>query len=470
LGRAGAAGLAVKVGRFLTAVTPEMCRAAESTGLPLLEVPPDVAYVDITHPLLGAIISRQTMQLQYSASIRSQFTRMVLEGHGLGAVAGELARLIGGQVVMLGEDDRLLASACALSGDPGEPPPPFAAGEREGMGVEDGLQVTVVPVLVKGIRYGALQTSTRQALGEMERMAVDHAVTVTALELIKGRAVQEAERRLAQDFVEDLIAGHLQERDLVQSRAAAMGIGAGKRLAVMIADIDAFADFIRRRSLNEFQAQEIKGRLFAAARHAVARLGKRAVVVSRSDSVLCFLTPDVQGEEAAGRAEITALAHEIQRQLERRAEGVTVSIGLSSFCDDLLELGNKCREARKALEVGRLAGGKGGIHHYQRLALQRLLHEMGSSNEARAFCRRVVGGVLEYDHYHGTSLMNTLQVFLEEKGVMTATAERLFIHRNTLSYRLQRLGALLDRDLADGETRFELLLALKLLPFVQPDA
>ncbi|HCC33699.1 MAG TPA: hypothetical protein DEQ28_07380 [Clostridiales bacterium] len=467
LGRAGAAGLAVKVGRFLTVVPQEMCEAADSAGLPLLEIPADIAYVDITHPLLGAIISRQTLQLQYSASVRGQFTRMVLEGHGLEAVAAELARLVNGLVVIVGEEDRLLASASALPGDPGTPAQPGAAGERETAGEMAGLQVTTVPVSVKGIRYGQLRTCTRQALSELERMAVDHAVTVTAIELIKGRAVQEAERRLAQDFVEDLIAGNLLERDLVHSRAAAMGINTGKRLAVMIADIDAFADFIRRHGLSEVDAQETKGQLFAAARRAIARLGKRAVVVSRSDSVLCFVTPDAQGDEAGGRAEITAIAREIQRQLERSAEGVTVSIGLSTLCTDLLELGDKCREARKALEIGRLAGGRGGIHHYQGLALQRFLHDMGASAEAKAFCRRVLGGVLDYDEAHGTSLLRTLQVFLEEKGVVTATADRLFVHRNTLSYRLQRASALSGRDLADGDARFELLLAMKLLPFVQ---
>ena len=455
LGRAGAAGLAVKVGRFLTAVPEEMREAADSSGLPLLEVPADVAYVDITHPLLGAIISRQTLQLQYSANIRGKFTRMVLEGHGLDAVAGELALLIDGQVLITGEDDRLLASASALLSDSG------TSAERE------GLQVTAVPIAVKGVRYGLLRAFTRQALSELQRMAVDHAVTVTALELIKGRAVQEAERRLARDFVDDLIAGNLHERDLVQSRAAAMGISVGKRLAVMIADIDAFADCIRLRGLNETQAQEIKGRLFTAARQAIALLGKRGAIVSRSDSILCFITPDAQKEEGEARAEITTIAREIQRLLGRGTEGVTVSIGLSSFSADLLELGDKCREARKALEIGRLAGGRGGIHHYQELTMQRLLHEVGTSVEAKAFCQRMLGGVLEYDEAHGTSLLKTLQVFLEEKGVVTATAERLFVHRNTLNYRLQRLSALLDKDLADGDTRFELLLASKLLPFIR---
>jgi hypothetical protein len=55
------------------------------------------------------------------------------------------------------------------------------------------------------------------------------------------------------------------------------------------------------------------------------------VVVSRSDSILCFVTPEDQGDEARGRAEILTMAGEIQRQLERKTQGVTVSIGLSSF-------------------------------------------------------------------------------------------------------------------------------------------
>lgn len=60
-------------------------------------------------------------------------------------------------------------------------------------------------------------------------------------------------------------------------------------------------------------------------------------------------------------------------------------------------------------------------------------------------------------------LLETLTAFLELSGATRAVCERLFIHRNTLSYRLRRIEDLLDVDLDDGKVRATLLLALQIL-------
>jgi len=71
----------------------------------------------------------------------------------------------------------------------------------------------------------------------------------------------------------------------------------------------------------------------------------------------------------------------------------------------------------------------------------------------------------------GSQLFRTLEVYLEQHGNARRSAEALFIHRNTLRQRLRRIGEIIDRDVREPGSWFELGLAVRLVRFrstVQP--
>ena len=63
--------------------------------------------------------------------------------------------------------------------------------------------------------------------------------------------------------------------------------------------------------------------------------------------------------------------------------------------------------------------------------------------------------------------METLEAFFTCHGNLSQTANRLHIHRNTLTYRLERISAITQLDLDDPDARFSLQLALKLRPVMK---
>jgi hypothetical protein len=78
----------------------------------------------------------------------------------------------------------------------------------------------------------------------------------------------------------------------------------------------------------------------------------------------------------------------------------------------------------------------------------------------RMFAARVLGRVLEYDETHQAGLFETLRSFLAQSGSWTRTAEELFLHVNTVRYRMTRVEELTGRNLSRLEDRVDLLLAL----------
>ena len=84
----------------------------------------------------------------------------------------------------------------------------------------------------------------------------------------------------------------------------------------------------------------------------------------------------------------------------------------------------------------------------------------------KKFVQKYLGALEEYDAFHRTELVHTLQVLIENMGIRTKAAEALFLHRNTLLRRLQKIEMLTGVDLSDGNQLLQLGIALQIRPYV----
>ena len=99
------------------------------------------------------------------------------------------------------------------------------------------------------------------------------------------------------------------------------------------------------------------------------------------------------------------------------------------------------------------------MHKPAAMDLSRLLD---GPQGATDYCRSVLRALVSYDEDHGTDLVHTLRTYFRCNGNVIKAAERLFLHRNSLLYRLQRIEQLLEVDLKDSQDRLVLHLAVEL--------
>ena len=91
--------------------------------------------------------------------------------------------------------------------------------------------------------------------------------------------------------------------------------------------------------------------------------------------------------------------------------------------------------------------------------------------ELRGFYDETVAPLLAYDEQYETELVRTLETFLDADGNVARTSEKLFTHRHTIRYRLERVKELtgLDVNSTDGRERLGLgLKAMRVLGIVPP--
>ncbi|HET9495506.1 MAG TPA: helix-turn-helix domain-containing protein [Chloroflexia bacterium] len=132
-------------------------------------------------------------------------------------------------------------------------------------------------------------------------------------------------------------------------------------------------------------------------------------------------------------------------------------------------------EAPVSLAEARLAAAaaarrpSGGFVHYARLGADRLLLLLLRDNrdELERFVRETLGPLQEHDSRAATPLLPTVESFVSHGGRLRETAADIFVHRNTLAYRLDRAAELLGADLKDPSTRLSVELALRALPLLE---
>lgn len=140
---------------------------------------------------------------------------------------------------------------------------------------------------------------------------------------------------------------------------------------------------------------------------------------------------------------------------------LAIGAGVSSPAASAASWQRAYAEAQHALALGRQLFGARSITAYCDLHVYRLLAELRASPSLSNFHHSILGPLVEYDRRHHTALLDTLEGYFAAQGNLRQAAEGLEIHRNTLLYRLRRIGQIAHVDLERTEDTLALQIALK---------
>jgi PucR family transcriptional regulator, purine catabolism regulatory protein len=450
------AGLGFGTGFDFDELPGPLVEEAAALGFPVFEVPYELPFIALTEKAFTRLVNEQYEVLQRGIAIHKRLERLVLEERGLDEVVRALAAATGGTVAVLSargetmaaktfrrhvpdaavdyvrEQVRRRSEALDLNGsnnaETGEflPEHPDIAGRS-----------LALPVATRG--RGAPQAwlvATRDTggLGDFERLILQQAVTVVALELMRQRVVRDTERRLAGDVLAEALTGRLSESELaVRLRP----FGVGSQAAVLVFEaFDGRAAARAEGDLDRYLADAGVGALVAAHERLLC------AVIDAGESV--------DPVELAGRARETLAGggEDLRAAASRAAE-----VG---------SLRRSFHEARCALEASALANGHSPpVASYRDLGAFQLLLSLQDDEALRLYCDSVLGPLEDASGEYGDELIRSLEAFIEQNGQWEKAARELFCHRHTLRYRIRRVEQLTGRDLSSARDRIEFWLALR---------
>ena len=355
----------------------------------------------------------------------------VESGAGLPAVARAAAKVLDASVALIDRSSAVLAVAGASS-------------DQEQKLLAGGGDVTEVELRVADRPVGELRYRSK---AEPDAAIARMVSTLLALELERARSPEWASEEAAGGFVRDVLARAVTDRGDILARAAELGADLEPGAGVLIARVAARAA----------QSGEWRSRVLTLATRALRSIaaGSLAALDDSEGAEVCAIVP-TEGEERLARA-ATALAHELAEGLS----GFSVTIGRSRRAADPVDLYRAGSEARLAVNVGEAEGHP--VLAFEDTGAYRLLLPAMSEDagELERFFAETIEPLAAYDEQYETELVATIEAYLENDGNVAATAKRLFTHRHTVRYRLERAKELCGHDVSSTEGREKLGLGLK---------
>ena len=134
-----------------------------------------------------------------------------------------------------------------------------------------------------------------------------------------------------------------------------------------------------------------------------------------------------------------------------------VSIGIGGVVDDLAEISKSHREAQAAIEVGSIFDTDKNIVSYEKLGIGRLIYQLPTT-----LCQMFMDEIFEEDSIESLDkeLLTTIQVFFENSLNVSETSRKMFLHRNTLVYRLDKIQKITGLDIRDFDDAITFKVAL----------
>lgn len=149
-------------------------------------------------------------------------------------------------------------------------------------------------------------------------------------------------------------------------------------------------------------------------------------------------------------------------QLNKICQEEKIYAGLSSHFSNLLLLSEFFRQAESALKAG--AGNKKpGLFRYKEYYFSDILHSFAKEHNIDNYCHPGLRQLLDYDAKNHSDLAHTLYMFLLNERNLQATADALFIHRNTMKYRMSRISEISGFDYSDVTDRMNYIISYRLL-------
>ena len=168
-----------------------------------------------------------------------------------------------------------------------------------------------------------------------------------------------------------------------------------------------------------------------------------------------LLTAGKHLDASQRRRQIEKAAARLYAELREQCK-VSALIGVSEECGDYTGIPLALRQGRMAAEIGAKTENGEGLYFYSQMRLGRIVASF--SPEIRPILQRdILSKLLEN---HADSLLETLFTYFEMNGNVSQTAEKLFIHRNTLQYRFRKIKEITGFDIYHIDDLVQLRLAV----------
>lgn len=482
LARINCAGLGFKIKRYFDSCPYEMLQRANELGFPIIEIPQRYSLADVSNEISNALRNNATNYLTQYLRIHNSFNRCALNGGGANALIGTLYQFVKNPVLLLDSRWRLLArcdpekklAALGLNEKRVVFPQTFLGTIPEKLtgktkivtrtypDEQGSLVVRIALLEDENSLYGyVLVFETEHQTDYLGFLALESATIPLVLERVKAKQLNEVKHQLRQDFFDDLLQGKIESVNAASSLAEIHHMDIRNIYLCMIIRLEEDSNLQTNVDEKRNRLLKLREEIISGIDRVSIKLNMETISIYRSNLIITFIL--VRPEKKTLHVwEILGDFPEFVSQEIKKISEIPFVIGIGTPIEDYLKLRVSYFQANEAIQYG-YHGESGEIYYYENFMVDQLLDSVRDKQILETFAQMSLGKLCEHDQKHGTDFVKTLEIYFECNGNVSIAAKKLFLHRNSLIYRMDKIKEILGSELKDSTELLTLQVGLHVL-------
>ena len=468
LKQAECTALGIKVGRFLDEISPEIVAYASAVDLPLIKIPSTQPLGGLLHEIVGYLRDSKTEQMSVAFDIQKRFSTLLMQDVDATRFIAEFAKILNAPIILLSPWQQVIAHSNYFYGN--QKSAEFfieqlskdhfqqLAQEKKIFRLQDerqeNIQVAGFPIRVNDyFPYYLLVLSPEQIPYPISEFAIDQAILVLTFMLFKNQKIAESFEHLKTDFLDRLLDTHQEALSKHQN-----WLELWKNYRLINSDYYQLAivyGVTKPENETHIRYQQAEGQLiFQWLKEQLPEILPDVALFklkNQNKSILIF-----QSKKNDHLMILQNLAERLQQALPS-----TIRFALGNAYENLEDLPNSYIEASSTLEASLHAQKPATVQLFHPKGLAGLFEKIGTE-DVEYFCQQQLKELAYPTEPTLQELRKTLKVFLDFNCEITKTANALYLHRNTIKYRMNQCEKLLGTSIQEPETSLLLRVALEL--------
>ena len=414
--------------------------------IPLVEISEDSYYWGIIRYVIMQVFDKDTARLKYFKITHDNFNTFILNNNGSCNTASDIIKflsvMIENPVVLYYGNLNCMVSTNSdnsklILSDEIQPYKPNIITKFQYMKQMKGscVQYVVKFAILNEMEIYITITEENRELTELDYMAIENAIINLQYGFLSEFAQDEVKKKYQRDLIHNILNGLLSSKEMTE---AAAQLGMKESDTYRVVDFHTIKKNVQRKYTKEqlHEVGVIVGELMY--------LLPDALIYRNMDQIVMIQQVDSNQTELEYQKEMEEVEDVIQRSILYRKKDTDFQIGIGKSVEGYQRLKESYYEASQAIkyiEIIRLVTGdkNKSVVHYSNLGFFQIFGEIDDVTELERYIPETLKKLYLYDDEHKGELITTLQMYLRNKQSIRKTADAMFVHYRTISYRLEKI-------------------------------
>lgn len=422
--------------------------------IPILEMPFEISFRDVMSRLMERLFNEEVTRLKYFKTTHDNFSALVLGSESIGVAIDQildvLAKLIRNPVAAFnrqldcigaseGAERSLEIQKDAQSYEPGV----YSNYEYLRQQIENRQQYIVKVKLNLRERLYLVITEEEDSFDVMDAIATESAIWALQFELVRQYSVTELEKKFQNDIMHNILNGKIDSISELQKNTSLLGVPINGSFRVIVFGLKG-----EDRDKRDFKSKISDTHLLS---DAIACQMTNVKIYNDLDRIVVVKEVNKEQTQEEYRQEIREIVDNVQAYVSRQDKELQVKAGVGKVVEGVINLPDSFKEANEAFTFVDIAGeisedGNSQVTLFSDLGIFKLLCQLDNPELLLEYVPEGLQKLYNYKKPQRDDLLITLKTYLDRNLNLSKTAQDLFVHYKTASYRIEKIAKITGVD------------------------